>query len=54
MANDARTDRPNANPLGASSVHGQEAENAAGRNSNPPAFLARSASSPRPASRQPL
>jgi hypothetical protein len=55
MANDARTNRPNANPLGASSLHGQEVEDAAaGTNSNPPAFLARSASSPRPASRQPL
>ncbi len=42
MANDARTDRPNANSLGASSLHGQEAENAAvGRVSNPRAFLAR-------------
>jgi hypothetical protein len=55
MANDARTNRPNANPLGASSLHDQEAEDAAaGRNSIPPAFLTRSASSPRPASRQPL
>ena len=42
MANDARTNRPNANPIGASSLHGQEAENAAaGTNSNPRAFLAR-------------
>ena len=42
MANDARTNRPNANPLGASSLYGQEAENgAAGTNSNPRAFLAR-------------
>ena len=42
MANDARPNRPNANPFGASSPHGQEAEDAAaGRNSNPPAFLAR-------------
>jgi hypothetical protein len=42
MANDARTNRPNANPLGASSLHGQEVEDAAaGTNSNPPAFLAR-------------
>ena len=43
MANDARTDRPNANPSGASSLHGQEPENAAaaGTNSNPRAFLAR-------------
>ncbi len=42
MANDAPTNRPNANSLGASSVHGQEAQNAAaGTNSNPPAFLAR-------------
>ena len=42
MANDARTNRPNANPLGASSLHDQEAEDAAaGRNSIPPTFLAR-------------
>jgi hypothetical protein len=42
MTNDARTNRPNANSLGASSLHGQEAENAAaGTNSNPRAFLAR-------------
>ena len=44
MANyDARpNNRPNANPLGASSVHGREAEDAAeGRLLNPRAFLAR-------------
>ena len=43
MANDARTNRPNANTSGASSLHGQEAENApaATNSSNPRAFLAR-------------
>ena len=42
MTNDARTNRPNANSLGATSLHGQEAENAAaGTTSNPRAFLAR-------------
>ena len=42
MANDARPNRPNPNPFGASSFHGQEAENvAARRSSNPRTFLAR-------------
>ncbi len=38
----ARPNRPNADPLGASSVHGQEAQDAAeGSFLNPRAFLAR-------------
>ncbi len=42
MVNYARTNRPSANPFGATSLHDQQAENAAaGRVSNPRAFLVR-------------